>query len=270
MEPNIQHRNPPTSGPRPPTPDFDRFARYYDADMGGFADDLALYHELARRSDGPVLDAMCGTGRVVVSLAEAGFEAAGLDVSAAMLAVAENKREARGLGGRLRLHQGDVRAFALEDRFGLVLVPLNSFMHLETVADQLAALRSIHQHLHPDGLLALDLFNPDPRELAADQGALIYEHTFQMANGNAVQKYVLRRSDFARQRQQVEFIYDELDVEGRLTRHALPFVMRWLYRYEAEHLLDRAGFVLEQVYGDYDLEPYTSESPQLIMMARKA
>jgi SAM-dependent methyltransferase len=260
----------PASSLQPLAPNFDRFAHYYDADMGEFADDLPLYREWARRSDGPILDAMCGTGRVVVPLAEAGFEVVGLDVSAAMLAVAENKRAARGLEGRLRLHQGDVRAFELEDRFGLVLVPLNSFMHLETVGDQLAALRAIHRHMQPNGLLVLDLFNPDPRELAGDQGALIYEHTFRLPEGNAVQKYVLRRSDVARQQQQVEFIYDELDAEGRVTRHALPFTMRWLYRYEAEHLLDRAGFVLEQVYGDYDLEPYGSDSPQLILLARRA
>jgi hypothetical protein len=44
--------------------------------------------------------------------------------------------------------------------------------------------------------------------------------------------------------------------------------MRWLYRFEAEHLLARAGFELEAVYGDYELGPFTSDSPQLLLLAR--
>jgi hypothetical protein len=45
--------------------------------------------------------------------------------------------------------------------------------------------------------------------------------------------------------------------------------MRWLWRFEAEHLLARAGFVLEHVYGDYELGPLSNESEQMILVARK-
>lgn len=251
-------------------PNFDLFARYYDADMGSFSDDLPFYRELARRSDGPILDAMCGTGRVIVALARAGFQTIGLDIAPAMLRVVEQKIAAQSLSQRLRVVAGDVRSFALPERFGLVLVPLNSFMHLETVTEQLAALQSIRRHLAPDGLLVLDLFNPDPRELVADQDVLIYERSFQTAEGCTVQKFVLRHSDVAEQRQSVEFIYDELDDDGHVLRRRMPFVMRWLYRFEAEHLLRLAGFTVEAIYGDYDLEPYTSASSQLLIIARGA
>lgn len=249
-------------------PDFDRFVRYYDADMGSFMDDLSLYRELARRSEGPILDAMCGTGRVVVPLAQAGFQTVGLDIAPAMVAAVERKIAERQLDRWLRAVQGDVRSFELPERFGLILVPLNSLMHLETVEDQLKALRSIQRHLRPDGLLVLDLFNPDPRELMTDQGVLVYEHTFTSDAGHLVQKYVVRRTDWAAQRQSVEFIYDELAADGQVTRQVMPFVMRWLYRFEVQHLLAYVGFSVEAVYGDYDLEPYTSDSPQLIVVAR--
>lgn len=252
-------------------PNFDLFAHFYDADMGDFADDLSLYHEMSRRTAGPVLDAMCGTGRVLVPLAEAGHTVVGLDVAPAMLAVVEQKMAQRpGLAKRLRVVHGDVRSFELPDRFRLVLVPLNSFMHLETVPDQLAALAAIRRHLQSDGVLVIDLFNPDPRELVTDQGVLVHERTFTTDDGRTVQKFVQRRTDAAAQRQHVEFVYDEIRADGTLIRRTLPFTMRWLYRFELEHLLTRAGFVIDGLYGDYDLEPYTSESPQLIVVARKS
>jgi SAM-dependent methyltransferase len=253
----------------PATRNFDAFARYYDADMGSYADDLLLYRELARRADGPVLDAMCGTGRVIVPLAEAGFETVGLDISAAMIDVVTRKAAERGLGDRLRAVQGDVRAFDLSLRFGLIVVPLNSFMHLETVGDQLAALRAMTRHLLPDGRLVLDLFNPDPRDLMHDQGVLVHERDFAI-NGRVVQKYVIRRTDWAAQRQDVTFVYDELAPDGVVTRRALPFVMRWLYRYEVQHLLARVGLSVDAIYGDYDLAPYGGDSPQLLVIARQA
>jgi SAM-dependent methyltransferase len=238
--------------------------------MGDFADDLALYGELARRARGPVLDAMCGTGRVIVPLAAAGAQCVGLDIAPEMVQIVERKRAELSLQQRLRVVQGDVRSFDLGQRFGLILVPLNSFMHLETVDDQLAALQAIRRHLAPGGQLVIDLFNPDPRDLMTDQGVLVYERTFTSGTGRPVQKYVIRRTDAAAQRQTVEFIYDELAEDGRVMRRSLPFVMRWLYRFEAQHLLARAELQLEALYGDYDLEPYSGESPQLILVARGA
>lgn len=250
-------------------PDFDLFAHYYDADMGDFADDLPLYHELARSADGAILDPMCGTGRVIVALAEAGHQCIGIDVSPAMIEIVDRKIERRELGTRLRAQQGDIRSFQIAERCGMIVVPMNSFMHLETVADQLAALRTLRDHLRLDGRLVLDLFNPDPRDLAADQGVLIHERTFSTADGAPVQKFVLRRTDFAEQTQAVEFVYDELRDDGSVRRRSLPFVMRWLYRFEIEHLLARAGFALDGLYGDYDLEPFSGDSSQMIVLARR-
>ncbi len=41
-------------------------------------------------------------------------------------------------------------------------------------------------------------------------------------------------------------------------------------RYEAEHLLERCGFMVEYVYADYDRSPFGSKSPsELILVARK-
>lgn len=248
---------------------FDAFARFYDADAGTFHDDLVFYAELAQHTGGPVLDAMCGTGRVILPLAEQGHYVAGLDLSPAMVALAQAKAEALGVDQRVHLVQGDIRDFDLAQQFGLVVVPINSFMHLNTVDDQLAALRCLRKHLLPNGLLVLDLFNPTPQDLGSEQNVLVYDRTFSIGEAT-VQKYVVRCTDWAEQRQHVQFIYDEQAADGTLRRHVLPFTMRWLYRFELEHLLIRAGFVLESWFGDYELAPYTNASDQLIAVAHRA
>lgn len=249
---------------------FDGFARYYDADYGSFTDDLLFYREMARLHGGPVLEPMCGTGRVAVPLAETRIAVVGLDIAPAMIALANHRLATTSAGRYASFAVADVRAFERTERFGFAFVAINSFMHLETTADQLAALRAIRQQLRPAGVLALDLFNPDPTQLAQVDGTTVLDKTFTLPDsGHLVQKYVVRAVDLAAQHQQVTFCYDELDGAGRVTRTVLPFGMRWLYRFEAEHLLARAGFAVESVYGSYELDEYSSDAPRLIVVARR-
>jgi len=90
-----------------------------------------------------------------------------------------------------------------------------------------------------------------------------------LGSGTLVQKFVAQQANLAEQTSYVTFIYDEIGPTGTVRRSALPFTMRWLYRYELEHLLARAGFVLEAVYGSYDLDEYDSASDLLLAVARK-
>jgi SAM-dependent methyltransferase len=248
---------------------FDAFARYYDADFGAVEDDIPFYRELARRCGGPILEPMCGSGRLLVPLAQAGYRITGVDVSSALLALARAKLTAVGLLGQVELLEADIRQTAPAGPFGMVIVALNSFMHLSTATDQLAALGRIHAALRPDGLLALDLFNPDLRALAAYNGELVFDKSFVTSEDARVHKFVTQHADPAAQIIYIHFIYDELDAEGRVHRNVLPFTMRWLYRYELEHLLARAGFALEAVYGSYDLDEYRPESELMLAVARK-
>jgi SAM-dependent methyltransferase len=246
---------------------YDPFARYYDADFRDYRDDVPLLRELARRAAGPVLELMCGTGRVLLPLAEAGFELTGVDISPAMLAIARDQLEEAGLLGRVTLLEGDVRSVALPaEGFAMAFVAVNSFMHLESVGDQLATLANIRRALRRRGLLVLDLFNPDPAEIAREDNRLVLDREYEL-DGRHVQKFIAIDSDAAAQLSRVTYLYDETDEAGAVTRRTMRFTMRWFYRFEIEHLLARAGFTLRNVYGSYDLDEYGQGSPRLIVVA---
>jgi SAM-dependent methyltransferase len=249
---------------------YDDLARYYDADHATFDDDVPFYRELARRAGGRVLEAMCGSGRLLVPLARAGLRVSGVDSSAAMVDLARERLGAAGLLSRAELLLGDVRETLPRGPFELAIVALNSFMHLVTKEDQLEALARLHGALEPGGLLALDLFNPVSRALTDLDGALVLDRSFAMPDGSQVQKFVVQRADMAVQMNHVTFIYDELCADGRVRRTTHSFAMRWLYRYELEHLLARAGFALESLYGSYDLDDFSASSEIMLAVARRA
>ncbi|NTU83976.1 MAG: class I SAM-dependent methyltransferase, partial [Chloroflexales bacterium] len=122
------------------------------------------------------------------------------------------------------------------------------------------------QALTRRGLLVLDLFNPDPNEILREDNRMVLDREYQL-DGRHVQKFVAIDSDAAAQLSRVTYFYDETDGEGALTRRIMRFSMRWLYRFELEHLLARAGFTLRNIYGSYDLDDYTSGSLRLIAVA---
>jgi SAM-dependent methyltransferase len=251
--------------------DFDRFVRFYDLDYDSFQDDVPFYLGLAERTGGPVLELGCGTGRLLAPLARAGFEVTGVDISDGMLQVAGGKVADLGrAAGRVTLVQADMRTVALPQRFRLAFIAFNSFLHLTSQRDQLAALGAWRQALVPGGLLAIDVDNPHPQQLAEIDGRLeVQNHWHDPTTGATVLKQVTRTLDAARQLQHVVFIYDEVFPTGEVKRTLAPFDARYLHRFEGELLLDKAGFALEQVYGAYDLDPYGSESDRMIFVARR-
>lgn len=237
--------------------------------------DVEFYVDEALAAEGPVLELGCGTGRVLVPIARAGVPITGLDASSAMLDQCRSKlaTEPAPVRSRVTLQVGDMRDFHLGGRFALVTIPFRPFQHLLTVEDQLACLACIHRHLRDDGRLILDLFNPSldylvnrPIGVEMPEGP-----PFSMADGRqVVRSFRIVAQDRFAQVNDIELIYDVTHRGGRTERQVHTFRMRYFFRYEAEHLLARAGFAVEQLYSGYDRSSYGSTYPgELIFIARK-
>jgi SAM-dependent methyltransferase len=251
--------------------DYATLARYYDLEHGAFQDDFALYLGFAARTGSPLLEFGCGTGRLLVALAEAGFDITGVDVSPAMLDLARAKLAGRpGLPGKVDLVQADAREVDLPGRYALAFWALNSIMHLPSQADQQRALARAHALLRGGGLLILDLFQPDPQLLVEADGRLLHDASWPAGpDGRPVVRFSSRRLDLAEQTIDVTYFYDELLPDGQSRRYVAPFSMRYLHRFEAQLLLARAGFAVEGLYGSYELDDFDSGSERMILVARK-
>ena len=250
---------------------LDLIAKYYDLLYSHYEEDLPMWQTLAQGGDGPILEIGCGTGRLLVPLAQAGLTITGLDLSELALQTTQRKIAALKLGNKASLQQADMRSFDLAQKdYGLAMIPLNTFMHCHTIDDQLATLHRIHAHLAPEGRLVVDLYQPDPTLLAEADGRLYFEdELIDETTGHLIQLYWRHEIDLGQQMRHLVYLLDEIDSEGVVHRTRIPFSLRYLYRYEMELLLRLSGFAVETVYGDYDREPFTGHSPKMIFVARK-
>jgi SAM-dependent methyltransferase len=247
--------------------EYDRFARLYDLEHRDLRVDIPFYLHLAERCDGQVLELGCGSGRVCLALAGAGYEVTGIDTSAALLDLARSRARARDLSARVRLEHVDVRDLTFDARFALAIYPLNGFLHLLTTADQLTALRSIGRALLPGGVLVLAL--PNPHAVLAPQadGQVLLRRRFTTAEGLPATCCTVSQTDLAAQRQRLTLLYDETGADGALRRTTAETELRFVYRYEMALLIERAGLAVDGVYGSYDLDPYEAEGEIMLFVA---
>ncbi len=253
--------------------DYDRFAPFYDLEFADFDDDLTLYRAFAAHSGGPILELGCGSGRALVPLACDGYAVTGVDLSPAMLALARDFAAREGVADRVTLREDDIRALGTlggATRFGLAFSAINSFLHLETQEDQIAALVAVARHLRPSGLFIADLFPPHPDILAEYDGRLIHAATYRdPQTGERIDKFSASALDSAEQRIETTFFYERTRNDGTVVRVAAPFTFRYLGRYELQLLLARVGFTDIAFYGSYDLGPFTAASERMIVVAAR-
>jgi len=244
-----------------------QLAALYDALT--YDEDLGLYLDLAQAEGGRVLELACGAGRVAATLASAGHEVFGFDASPHMLSLARQKHVPS-----LNVVQGDLRTFDLLDHapFNLAIVAVKSLAYMIDRADQLAALQRAAEHLRPGGLLAIDFLHPRPDWLACPPGSLYNDVLQRSAEHNITISRVecVLSTDLSRQVRTIRSAYEVIDDQGAvLSKRFVEWEYRYTFRFEAEHLLERAGFEIEALYGGYQREPFTSASPSMLFLARR-
>lgn len=244
----------------------------YDSEHADKSEDLSLYSELAADSGDPILIIGSGTGRVALFLADEGYTVHGIELESAMLEKARLKVEGSPhLAGRATFHHGDALTVELKQQFKLVIIPYNTFMHFHSVEAHLGLLQRIKTWLTPDGLLVIDLPNAGEAFAGTDTEALTLERTFvDQETGNLVMQQSVSRLDRAEQMMYVTWIYDEISSDNLLYRTVAPTVIRYFFLAEMRLLLQAAGLLLDEVYGDFDSSPFVDGSPRMIVVARNA
>jgi SAM-dependent methyltransferase len=252
--------------------DYGGFARLYDMFYDDVTEDVAMYQGFAKRAGRRVLEVGVGTGRVAIPLAQTGCAVTGIDTSEEMLAIAREKARRADIRDPVKFVRADMRDFDLSAHFDLVIVPINTFMHNTTLDDQLATLAAIRRHFTQQGLLIVDLFNPDPN--SPDDQRLVLHRVRpgapdrSGAHSQPVLQFTVRSIDWGSQLSSVTFIVDEPDERGAIHRTVFPFEMRFLFRNEVELLMRQAGFAIEAVYGSYDLDPFDAGAEKMIVVAK--
>lgn len=236
------------------------------------AGDIAFYLDCAKRFGEPVLEIATGTGRVLVPLAQGGYDVTGLDLSTAMLRRAEHRLREQGLSDpRVKFVQGDMRRFDLGRQYALILVPFRSFQHLTEPAEQRAALGCMYRHLKPGGHLVLNLFDPRFDKLVDPNAMVGSTREGRDSTGRLVRRTVIARDvDFLRQVVRDHMRIEVCEVNGFVAAsEESEWALRWMQRQETAYLLELSGFEVVAEYSDFDRSPPAYGKEQIWIARRR-
>ena len=258
--------------------DYSVTARFYDLmyDADQTRLDGEFYSGLAAATGGPVLELGCGTGRVALRLAREGHQVTGLDLSAPMLQRFRAKldQEPAEVRERIELVEGDMTDFRFDRRFGLVVVPFRAFQHILDPGLQRQCLRRVAEHLAPMGRFVFNAFNPDLRYIT---DAMEHSGFWKQANeaadpgtGEIIRRYYQLRPDQHRQMHNLRWKFEVYDRFGKLAEtYVEEMQLRWLYRWEAEYLLELSGLRIVAAYGGFDKRAIDDRPGELIFVCQR-
>ena len=261
---------------------WDTYAPFYDWENARTLGrrDVAFWTRLARRVRGSVLELGCGTGRVSLPLAQAGVDLVGIDRSAAMLeripsaARSSASRRAAPRLARLKRERpparasfvrGDIRGLPFRDRrFAMVIAPYGILQSLIRARDLEQTLASVARVIAPGGTFGLDLVPDVPRWRE-------YTDRVQL-QGRAGGAHLTLIESVRQDRRRRLTIFDQCYVERRGTtrlEHRFELTFRTLTVPEMTRRLERAGFTVTSVVGDYDGRPWRAGADVWIILAKR-
>lgn len=221
------------------------FVHQYDQWSAHMTADVAFYVQLARETDGPLVELAVGNGRVAIPVAQAtGQRVTGIDSSPAMLQQA--RARAAKAGVELDLREGDLRDLALDAPAGLIYCPFRSLLHLPTWAHRRGVFERVAASLRPGGRFAWNAFAFDHRiavQLDGEHQDDPVPHTNRYAVGD----------------NRIDIVLDDGATSS----------LWWATKNEWYGLLDVAGLKLEALYGGFAREPFTDNSREYVFVAHR-
>lgn len=249
---------------------YDQIAHYYDLTHADLTADIPFVLKLAKQANGSILELGCGSGRLLLPLAQAGFVVTGLDNSMEMLALAQAKvaEASESIQGRVQLVPGDMISFAVNGSYPLIIIPYNTFMHLDS-KQALAALKQVKAHLTANGRCFIDLANPFALAATPEDNLLTLEGTVvDERSGDVIVHMAANRVDTVEQVLHITWLYDRSPlVGGGVQRTVVQADYHFRYPHQWELLLREAGFNKFTFLGDYDETLFNETCDRLLILA---
>jgi len=241
---------------------WDEYAPFYDWENARTLGrrDVPFWQRVAARAGGPVLELGCGTGRISIPLAKSGVDLIGVDRSQPML------DRLRRRAASVKVARADIRALPFKRaRFSMVLAPYGILQSLIRERDLTDTLDSVARVLKRGGTFGIDLVPdvPNWRE---------YKNQVQLrgraAGGARLTLIESVRQDPRRRLTTFEQRYLERR-DGKTMTHRFELTFRTLTVAQMTGRLERAGFRVETVLGDYRGRPWDARADVWIILAKK-
>jgi len=242
------------------------FARFYDVIYHQMRDgiDHEFFLNAISQTGGKVLEVGVGTGRFFTDALNRGADIYGIDISQSMIEVLKGKLDTTQ---HHRVSLQSIVDFRFDFRFDLIIAPFRVLMHVLEKDEQLQALNNVYRHLNPGGKFIFDTFVPDLNQLIKGfDNFKDFEGEYEP--GRQLKRFVSTQPDLINQIINIHF-HLEWDEDGTIRQGDWRVPLRFFFRYELEHLIERSDFEQYRILGDFLGNELNATSKEFIVICQK-
>lgn len=197
-----------------------------------------------------MLDLACGNGRHCIFLADKGYEVAGIDLAEKRLQ--EGKKHERS---NLHFYRHDMREPLAVNDFDFVFNFFTSFGYFERAKENQLTVNNVSRCLKKRGIFVIDFMNRD--HVVKN---LVPEDHFKLEGIDFhIKRYI-----------EDKYVIKDIKITDGEQRHFYREKVKALRLNDFNQYLHRAGFVIKELIGDYQLNAFDPEnSARLIIIAEK-
>ncbi|MFK7934970.1 MAG: class I SAM-dependent methyltransferase [Saprospiraceae bacterium] len=238
-------------------------ANIYDG-MNTQLNDLPFYQRwLPKNKEARILELCCGTGRLTLPIAQAGYDISGVDFTASMLEEAKTKATAAGFA--IEFIEADIRTLDLPEQYDLIFIPFNSIHHLYHNEDLFQAFQVVKKHLKTGGLFLLDCFNPNIQYIvnAGKEPTTIAQYITKDGREILIKQHM--RYENKTQINRIEWHYY---INGAFDS-IQNLDMRLYFPQELDAYLQWSGFEILHKFGNFAEEAFGDDSEKQIFVCKQ-
>ncbi|WP_437373441.1 class I SAM-dependent methyltransferase [Maribacter litoralis] len=237
-------------------------ANVYDGMNTNLAD-LQFYKRwLPKNKNSRILELCCGTGRLTLPIAQAGYNISGVDNTSSMLEAAKEKASKEGL--EVEFINADIRTLDLPDQYDLIFIPFNSIHHLYTNEDVFMAFSVVKRHLKEGGIFLLDCFNPNIQFIVESEKEQKEIAEYTTEDGREILIKQKMRFENKTQINRIEWHYY---INGKFDS-IQNLDMRLFFPQELDSYLEWKGFKIIHKFGGFEEESFNDNSEKQIFVCK--
>ena len=237
-------------------------AHIYDG-LNTFLSDLQFYKKwLPAKKEARILELCCGTGRLTIPIAQAGYNICGVDYTPSMLEQAKKKAFEAKL--KIDFIEADIKMLDLQEKFDLIFIPFNSIHHTYQNEDLSKTLECIKNHLQKRGLFLLDCFNPNIQYIVESEKEQTVIADYTTDDGRNV---LIKQAMHYESTTQINRIKWHYFINGEF--HSVQNMdMRLFFPQELDSYLERFGFHIVHKFGSFEEEVFNNNSEKQIFICQ--
>lgn len=236
---------------------------FYDLELAhdkNSAPTISFYMDYAKKANGPILEPMCGTGRFLIPMLQAGLDIEGFDASPHMLSALKQKYSLISKKAP-PVNKLFLEEFASQKKYNLIFVPFGSWGLITNIEDSKKCLQIMFQHLAPNGKFIIEI----ETIASVPEQCEIWKYGSNIrADGSLLTLKTFTTYDTKTQIITYLCTYQSI-VKNSIESIETENFQQYLYKFdEMDQLLKNAGFTYIKKYADYSKSPVTTDAHTII------